>query len=191
MLKDNARGYGLITIIVHWVSVLAIVFLFGLGLYMTSLSYYEPWYHKGPSLHVSIGLLLAILTLARLLWRLFSRSPDPLPNHSLLIRFAATSAKVVLYALIFTVLATGYLITTAEGKGPDIFGWVTFPVLVELGADNVDLAGEIHLIFAWAIIVVAALHGLAALVHHFVIRDKTLVRMLKPVKTSTDSHQGD
>ena len=181
MLQDNARGFGLITIVLHWACALAIFFLFGLGIYMTGLSYYEPWYHKGPTLHVSVGLCLLLAMLARLIWRLVSRSPDPLPSHSPLVRFAASAVKIFLYALIFTVLATGYLITSAEGKSPAMFGLLEFPVLLQLNADNVDLAGWIHEIFAWAIMIVAGVHALAALAHHFIFKDRTLVRMLKPV----------
>lgn len=180
MFKDNTRGYGLITICLHWVSAITIVFLFGLGIYMVDLGYYDDWYHKGPALHISIGLLLLLLMVFRLLWRLFSRQPQPLPNHTLPVRIAAGAVKVVLYALIFTVMITGYLITSAEGSGPLLFDWLRFPVFIQLEADSVDLAGEIHNIFAWLIIIFASLHALAALFHHFVIRDRTLVRMLKP-----------
>ncbi len=184
MLQDRAQGYGLVTIIVHWVSALTIVFLFALGVYMVDLGYYDDWYHKGPALHISVGLLLLVLMTFRLLWRLLSRHPRPLPNHSLLVRFSATAVKVILYALIFTVMITGYLITSAEGRGPLLFDWVRFPVFLQLESDGVDLAGEIHEIFAWLIIIFASLHALAALFHHFVIRDRTLVRMLKPVSKS-------
>ncbi|MGV2459493.1 UNVERIFIED_CONTAM: cytochrome b/b6 domain-containing protein, partial [Pseudomonas aeruginosa] len=41
-----------------------------------------------------------------------------------------------------------------------------------------DVAGEIHLYLAWALVVFAVLHALAALKHHFVDRDPTLKRML-------------
>lgn len=68
MLKDRPQGFGLVTILLHWVCALIIVFLFSLGLYMTSLSYYDDWYHKAPSLHVSLGLILFLLMVLRLVW---------------------------------------------------------------------------------------------------------------------------
>lgn len=184
MLQDRAQGYGLVTIIMHWVSALTIVFLFALGIYMVDLGYYDDWYHKGPALHISIGLLLLVLMTFRLLWRLFSRQPQPLASHTLPMRLAAAVVKVILYALVFTVMISGYLITSAEGRGPLLFDWVRFPVFIQLDSDGVDLAGEIHEIFAWLIIIFASLHALAALLHHFVIRDRTLMRMLKPVSKS-------
>lgn len=182
MLKDSAVGYGLLTITLHWVCALLIIFLFGLGIYMTGLDYYSEWYHKGPVLHISLGLVLLILMIARVIWRVSNRTPAKLPNHSRAANFLATLVKYVLYVLIFIVLLSGYLITTAEGKPASLFDLVHFPVLTQLSAANVDRAGLVHELLAWAIVIVAALHALAALIHHFVIRDRTLVRMLKPVK---------
>ncbi|WP_409990565.1 cytochrome b [Cellvibrio sp.] len=43
-----------------------------------------------------------------------------------------------------------------------------------------DRAGKIHKYVAWGLIALVALHAIAALFHHFIKRDKTLVRMLKP-----------
>jgi cytochrome b561 len=36
----------------------------------------------------------------------------------------------------------------------------------------------VHLYLAWVLVVFAGLHGVAALKHHFIDRDVTLVRML-------------
>ncbi|WP_049723134.1 cytochrome b [Gilvimarinus polysaccharolyticus] len=186
MLKDTRAGFGFISIAIHWLSALAIVFLFGLGIYMVDLGYYDPWYHKGPTLHVSIGLLLLLVTLARLLWRLCNPKPVALARQNKWQLRAAAALKIVLYSLLLTLLLTGYLVTSAEGKGPELFGWLTFPVFLQINAAQVDIAGFVHRIFGWLIVIFAALHGLAALVHHFIYRDRTLLRMLKPV-AKTDS----
>ena len=183
MLKDNRNGFGLISIAIHWVSAIAIFFMFGLGFYMVDLGYYDPWYHKGPALHVSIGLLLLLLTLARLSWRLINPKPQPVPGTNKWQHWAAEAMKIVLYALLLTLLISGYLINSAEGKGPMLFDWVSFPVFVQINPTQVDLAGFIHRIFGWLIVILAGVHGLAAIAHHFIFRDRTLVRMLKPVKS--------
>ena len=182
MLKDATTGYGLLTILLHWVSALLIFFLFGLGIYMTGLDYYSEWYHKGPALHVSLGLILLLLMVVRIVWRLVNKKPAALPNHSRTTLFLATLVKYLLYGLILSVIASGYLITTAEGKPASLFDIIHFPVITQLDAANVDRAGLVHELLAWAIVIIAALHALAALAHHFVIRDQTLLRMLKPIK---------
>lgn len=183
MLKDTRSGYGWITISIHWISALLILFLFGLGVYMVDLSYYDDWYHKGPALHISLGLILFFIMTFRLLWRTNNLTPIELSDKRL-NNLAAKWVKIVLYSLVFIVLISGYLITTAEGKPAAIFDVINIPALTELSADNVDLAGEIHEYLAWVIVILALLHAGGALMHHFVFRDRTLVRMLKPVKKS-------
>lgn len=180
MIKDSASSYGLITIILHWVCAPLIFFVFGLGVYMRGLDYYSPWYHRGPELHIALGLIIFLLMSLRLVWRSSNKSPDPISTISKNNLFAATLVKIILYVAVLIVCITGYLITTAEGQGANFFDLFSIPASVKLDAHNVDRAGWIHKYLAWSLIVIAVLHASAALFHHFVKRDKTLVRMLKP-----------
>lgn len=181
MLKDSRNGYGLISIVIHWVSAVLILFLFGLGIYMTGLSYYDDWYHKGPELHVSLGLVVLLIMLVRVIWRIINPTPVDLANKRVQ-NLAAKLVKLGFYAFIFIVLVTGYLITTAEGQPASMFNLIKFPVLTELSAKNVDIAGALHEYLAWGIVLLVVLHTAGALLHHFVMRDRTLVRIIKPVK---------
>lgn len=178
-LKDSRTSFGWVSIVIHWVSALAIVFLFGLGVYMRSLGYYDAWYHKGPALHISLGLLFAGLMVVRLVWRAANPLPDDLSANRLQ-NLAAKLIKWAFYLLILAVLVSGYMITTAEGEAADVFGWFAIPPLSDFSGATVDLAGKLHKYLAWLIIGLAIVHSLAALYHHFVKRDRTLIRMLKP-----------
>lgn len=183
MLKDSSGGYGLVSILIHWISALLILFLFGLGVYMVDLTYYDDWYHKGPELHVSLGLLVLLMMVGRVVWRIINPTPIDLPAKPVQQK-TAKLVKLALYLFIFVVIISGYLITTAEGQAASMFNVLKFPVITQLSSANVDLAGEIHEYFAWAIIALVVLHALGALFHHFVMRDHTLVRIVKPVKKS-------
>lgn len=180
MLKDSRTGYGLISIIFHWVCAPLILFVFGLGVYMRGLDYYSPWYHRGPEIHIALGLLIFVLMSLRLLWRARSLSPDPLPTISKTTLLAATLVKYVIYIAVFAICITGYLITTAEGSAASFFGVLSVPATLELSANNIDRAGVLHKYIAWSLIFIVGLHALAALFHHFIKRDRTLMRMLKP-----------
>ena len=72
MFKNSPASYGLIAIILHWLMALTIFGLFGLGLYMVELTYYDSWY-KGLQLdlHKSIGLTLAAVFLLEFYGALF------------------------------------------------------------------------------------------------------------------------
>lgn len=183
MLKDTPTSYGWISIAIHWISTLLILFLFGLGVYMVDLGYYDEWYHKGPALHISLGLILAFVTLFRLVWRKLNPTPRDLSDNRT-SNVLAYLVKILFYIFLFVVFISGYLITTSEGKPAAIFDAIHIPSLIELKASHVDLAGEAHKFLAWIIIVLAVLHTLGALMHHFILRDATLARMLKPVKKS-------
>lgn len=183
MLTDNNNSYGWLTILLHWLSAVLVIGLFAVGFYMVDLGYYDEGYHKLPRLHVSFGLLLGFLMLLRVGWRFINRGkPKPLPSHSKRVRWLSTGMKYVLYLLIFTMVVTGYLVTTAKGDPARFFELLAIPATIELGSKGVDLAGEIHRISGWLIVILAALHAAAALMHHFVIRDRTLKRMLRPQK---------
>ena len=183
MMKDARDGYGVITVAIHWISALLILFLFGLGIYMVDLGYYDDWYHKGPELHISLGLIVLLLMLVRVVWRIVNPTPMELAAKPVQ-NIAAKLVKLGLYGFIFIVLISGYLITTAEGQPASMFNLIKFPVLTELSSQNVDLAGTLHEYFAWGIVALVVLHVAGALFHHFVMRDRTLVRILKPIKKS-------
>jgi cytochrome b561 len=152
--------------------------LFALGLWMVGLDYYDSWRKVGPDLHKSIGITLFAAMVVRLAWRLISPPPPPLDSYSKVTRIGAHLVHLLLYAALFAVMVAGYLISTADGVGIPVFGLFEVPALVSGLPGQADTAGTIHLYLAWAIVVTAVLHGLAALKHHFIDHDVTLKRML-------------
>ncbi|WNO11077.1 cytochrome b [Teredinibacter sp. KSP-S5-2] len=177
-LKNTSSSYGILSLIFHWVSAGMIITLFILGLWMMGLDYYDPWYRKGPDLHRSLGILFGAVLLARIIWRLSSQQPTPITTHKPWEKRLSKAVHVFLYLLMFTMIPTGYLITTAKGQSLEVFGLFEIPALIT-GIDQLeDYAGEFHEIIAFSLIGLAALHALAAVKHHFIDRDKTLLRML-------------
>ena len=75
MLKNTEQGYGLAVIVLHWLSAALIIGLFFLGLIMTSLTYYDPWYTTGPYLHKALGIIALLLMALRLAWRWLDPNP--------------------------------------------------------------------------------------------------------------------
>jgi len=176
-LKNSPQRYGAVSLLLHWGVALTVFGLFGVGLWMMELSYYHPWRQIVPDLHKSIGLTLFVILLLRVLWRFISPPPPPTPNQSRLIQIASKLGHLFLYLLLFAVIICGYLISTAEGDGIVVFGLFTVPALLTISG-KAELAGAFHLYLAITLIVLAVLHALAALKHHFIDRDATLVRML-------------
>lgn len=182
MQLRNSRGrYGAVSASLHWLVALAVFGLFGLGYYMVGLSYYDQWYRLAPHVHRSIGLLLLMAVVLRLIWRVLEQTPSPLSTHS---RFEVLSAHVahwLLYLLMLTAMVSGYLISTADGSAIQVFDWFEVPSVTGRVQGMEDVAGDVHYWVTWALVILAALHGLAAIKHHLIDRDDTLRRML-PVR---------
>lgn len=175
-ILNDRTSYGWGPILMHWLIALAIIGLYPLGLYITGLTYYDPDYRIMPHWHKSIGLLVLGLLALRLGWRLINRPPAPLPQPKLLT-IATHLVHNLLYLLLIVVLISGYLISTADGRAIDLFNWFAVPALPALMENQEDVAGVVHYYSATALIVLSALHALAALKHHFINKDDTLKRM--------------
>jgi Cytochrome B561 len=176
--KNTADRFGHVSVLIHWLVALTVYGMFALGLWMVTLGYYDVWYHQAPEIHKSIGALLFIVMVIRVIWRFVSPPPKPLASYGCLTRVSAILAHLALYAVLFGILISGYLISTADGQPISVFGWFDVPATVTGMAEQADTAGAIHLYLAWAVVVLSVLHGLAALKHHFIDRDVTLKRML-------------
>lgn len=180
--RNSSRNYGLTSILLHWGVALTVVGLFALGLWMRGLNYYSQWYRTAPDIHKSVGLILLAVMVLRLVWRWLSPPPAALPTHTPLVRLASTAGHLALYAGLFVVMLSGYLISTADGRPISVFGWFEVPALVTGIPRQEDLAGDVHFYAAWALVILAALHALAAFKHHFIDRDDTLRRMFGRAK---------
>jgi cytochrome b561 len=177
-LRNDNNRYGLVAVGFHWLVAATVIGQFGLGLWMRSLGYYDAWYRLGPWWHKGIGVMLFAVVVLRLLWRWFNHRPAPLSSHRPYERLAAAVAHGLLYLLLLAVMVSGYLISTADGRGLEVFDWFTIPATLSGIDQQEDIAGTLHLYLAWSVIGLAALHALAALKHHFIDRDETLKRML-------------
>src|SRR5690554_7095669 len=113
--KNTATRYGLVAIVLHWVVAVTVIGLAILGLWMVDLSYYSPYYRSAPFWHKSIGLALFAVLVLRILWRLFTPRPAHLPNHRRWERISAALVHALLYLMLFVILISGYLISTAKG----------------------------------------------------------------------------
>jgi len=179
MLKNTSSGYGLIAILLHWIMVLAIFGMFGLGLYMVELTYYDSWYHGSLETHKAIGVLVALVLIGRYVWRLFNTTPAGLSEKKI-ENTAAHVAHMALYLVMAALLISGYLISTADGRSVEVFGLFSVPATLTDRGSQEEIAGEVHEILAWLLMAMVAVHALAALKHHFINRDNTVKRMLKP-----------
>jgi len=180
-VMNSPDRYGVVAIFLHWVMAAMIIGLFFLGEYMVDLNYTHRWYNGAPHLHESVGLLLFALLIFRTVWTAANPRPLPLPMPAW-ERFAAATVKKLFYLLLFGITISGYLIPTADGKGIELFNWFTVPATVAHLDHQEDIAGSVHHVLVDSTVILVILHALAALKHHFLDKDATLMRMIGKAK---------
>lgn len=128
--------------------------------------------------HKTIGMLVFAFALLRIVWR-FIQTPPPLPSEMKnWERWAAKMGHLALYGLLFAVPISGWFFSQAAGYGDYWWGPISFPSVIEPSAEAEELFYELHEIFVTLLLVVVAVHVLAALRHHFILKDNVLRRML-------------
>ena len=176
--RDN--HYSIVAIGFHWTIAIAVIGLVWLGAWMVGLTYYDPWYNDSLALHKAIGIALLVLVLAKFFWKFADRKPDFGAEVKPYERLGAIVMHLFLNTLIVLIPVTGYLISTSEGAGIDMFGLVVLPALFDISGQVRDVAIEIHFYLAYGGIALAAIHAGAALKHHVIDKGSTLTRMLIP-----------
>jgi len=150
-----------LTIRLHWLIAAAMISLFAVGQYMTNT---ETW-SLYPT-HKSMGMLVLILVLPRIVLRVIEGWPTPVAEAP---PFQERIAKIVHWALILATVAmplSGMLMSGAGGHGLYIFG-------LELGIGSLG-----HEIWGKVLALSVVLHVAGALKHHIKDKDATLTRML-------------
>lgn len=173
MLRDSVEKYGVVSRSLHWLMALLVVWqLLKLADYINdgqnwvSQTLVKPY-------HSSIGLLLMLLIVLRLIW-VFRQVQRPQP-----LAFArlAKAGHHLLYTLLFLVPASAICLMLGKGYGLRFFSYS----LVERGAGKSELLAAIgswHAPLAVLLAVVVAGHLAMVAFHQWVKKDATLQRML-------------
>ena len=181
-LLNSSAGYGAITKALHWL--VAVLFAFqlvsgeimirlgtdGVALGVTQAGFYN-W-------HKSIGLVALGLAVARLAARKAGNLPDWAPTLSEGERSFIHRAEQVLYAAMFVMPISGFLYVMAGGYGVLLFGAWELPNPIGPRPWLAVIAGWIHVLAAFALMLALAGHIGLVLRHQFILRDGLLRRML-------------
>jgi len=155
--------YSLHLRVIHWLSAALVAVQIALALLNTVL--YEPRPILAEALvqaHISVGSVLFLVTLSRLVARWYSPKVQ-MPNKTVL-RLAATSIHGALYACLFALPITGYLKLAALGFTVAPFGLFPLPSL-SLNVPAAQFADQAHDLIALALGALLVLHIAAAVFH--------------------------
>jgi cytochrome b561 len=172
---DDGTNYDNVAIALHWATALLVVIQFTLA--HTWDWFGTPTRNFMESTHMSFGVLLAAVIVARLVWRL-------IPGHQLSaldagwVRIASKGVHYLLYALLVAEVGLGFAFRWGAGEPMEFFGLGIPPLTGEMTRPLRHQLRDLHDWIGWAIVIIAALHAFAALYHHYVLKDRVLMRML-------------
>ena len=169
------RNYDKVAITLHWLTALLVVIQFALG--QTWDWFPRPTRHLMIATHMSFGIILTLVVLARLLWRFVLRHHVASLELGL-VRIASTTVHYLLYALLATEAVLGFLSRWEGNEAMSFFGVQIPPPFTGSGQKMAHQLQDIHNWVGWTIVVVAVGHALAALYHYYVLKDRVLGRML-------------
>lgn len=164
-------------IALHWLITFLILAAFPLGVYMHELPL-SPSKLQLYSYHKWLGVTVFLLAAARLAWRA-THTPPPLPaTVPAWQRRAAHGLHFLLYALLFAIPLSGWLMSSAKGFQTVYLGVLPLPDLVGKDKALGELLTEVHETLNFTLLALLVAHVAAALKHHFFDRDSVLIQML-------------
>jgi cytochrome b561 len=176
---DDRTQYDGFAITLHWLTVALVLTLFALA--ETWGWFDRPTRHLMIVAHMSFGIILGATILIRIAWRLIPGHQMP-PAVSGWAELASKAVHYLLYAMLVSEAALGFVLRWSGNEAMSFFGLLIAPPFAPFTKPTHELIGEIHDWNGWAIVILAAGHGAAALYHHYVVRDRVLARMLPFVR---------
>lgn len=210
-LADSRQGYGWVSIAFHWTVAVLVFYLFFNGQNLEEggergREGFERTFGGGGegarqfaegvaragrnftadifaprSLHISIGIILLVLIVARVVWRL-TQGSQPKANDSPALNLLAFLVQWGLIAAVVVLVITGPLLNWSVGQPIHVFNWFSIPSPLTAGRGLRRTIQEIHGTAANLLIPLVGLHVLGALKHVFIDRDGVMRRILLPTR---------
>jgi|KBSSwiStaDraftv2_1062776.scaffolds.fasta_scaffold00845_27 cytochrome b561 len=194
-LANSSSRYGSVSQFLHWLTVALVIVLLVSGK-VTDIEAEHPG-NVAFLWHGSLGVLVLLLVIARIVWAFASPAPSLPSTMTRAARLSARTMHGFLYVLLVALPLSGWLAASYEGASVNFFGVASIPHW-NLGSSSSPVASaqneevrakangkegeeffeEIHEVLGNALLILASLHALVALKHHFLDRDDVLKRML-------------
>lgn len=175
--RSASPRYPLAIIALHWLTVLLMLAVY------TFIELRE-LFPKGSdprelmkAIHFMLGLSVLVLLIPRLIARAFSSAPNIIPEPPAWQQTAAKAAHLALYGFMLVMPLLGWLLLSCAGKPIPFFG-LQLPALIGENKDLAKVIKEIHETVGELGYFLIGLHAAAALFHHYLQRDNTLLNML-------------
>jgi cytochrome b561 len=180
--RNTSTRYGNLSMGLHWL-------MLGLIAAVYACIELRGYFPRGSGLrqaiknwHFLLGLSVWLLLAVRLALRLTDTPPRILPSPVRWQGLVASAMHIALYGMMLLMPLLGWMALSAKGKPmPYFFGLQLPPFMPSLllpSESTAELLEELHETGGSIGYVLIGLHAAAALYHHYIVRDNTLLRML-------------
>lgn len=183
--------YTTVAIVLHWLIAAAIIFQIIIGWRMGDGPKGSPTTFALFQLHKSIGFTILLLSVARLAWRIFNRTPAPPVHQPRWEQIASKIVHVGFYVIMIGLPLTGWiLVSTSRVVVPTLWWgvipWPHLPGLPELAAGPKHVWHEIgeigHGVLVKLTYLLLALHLGAVAKHQILDKDEVFQNMAPGAK---------
>lgn len=165
------------SITLHWAMLLLLIAVYAC---MELREYYPKGsdFREGLKMwHFMFGLTVLLLVLIRVVARVTGGTPPITPDPPAWQTLIARLTHLTLYAFMIAMPIAGWVILSASGKAIPFYG-LELPALVGLNKALAEQVKELHETVATIGYFLVGLHAVAALFHHYIVKDDTLRRMI-------------
>jgi cytochrome b561 len=169
--------YSAVAKTIHWLTAILVLIAFIYGPGGSEQRVYSASNEFGREFHETLGLSVLLLSALRVLWRMMDKRPDP-PQVARWMDMTSKAVQAILYLLLFAVPCTAIAGAWLEGHPITLLAGIQIPPPFSASHSTGEVIARIHKLLGDAILWVAGFHALAALFHHYFLRDSVLVSML-------------
>lgn len=178
MLKNTKNSYGSIAKILHWVIGLFIISMIAVGFTMSSMPP-SPEKFELYGMHKAFGVTMLSLVVVRILWRITNTTVQATEGVPPILQLAAKAGHLLLYIFMLVMPISGVLMSRFGGYPISVFEIFTIPAASEKSPELAKFFHKTHEYAALGFVILITAHTLAAIYHHFIRKDNTLIRMMK------------
>lgn len=174
MIKSdaNVQKWSASSRVFHWISALLL-----LVTWILMLLYGYDENKTFLSLHKAFGMSVLFWMIARVINRMVTKSPPPVPMPKIQVIISQLT-HFLLYALLIAMPIAGLLMSVYGGRAVDMFGLFEIPVFVTPSRSSARFYNDIHTDILWPMIIVFTVaHIGGALYHQFIKKDNLIGRM--------------
>ena len=163
--------------VIHWLSLALIAATYSAA-WIAHSGLAGEWFRPIFDVHRSLGLTVLALTVFRLVGRCLTRIPRLPADLPPLQKVTARGTEALLYLLLFLQPLLGLLQTGARGQPVKFYFLLSLPPVIGTDRPLARQLHDLHALSAEALLILIALHSVAALFHHFIRGDDVLNAML-------------